>query len=132
MILSAEEFLKLRTSENPDEYRRSAQEAAPIEVWNEIIDKHPEMKTWVIHNKTVPLEILWALSDDPDHLVRSEIASKRKLDKNLFEKLANDHHETVRQRLSYNKKTPREILRHLANDPEVLVSEPAKQRLARE
>ena len=51
MIESVEEFLQLRLSQNPYEYHRAAQEETPLQIWLEAIAKHPEMKTWVAHNK---------------------------------------------------------------------------------
>lgn len=129
MISSAKEFIKLRTSANKEEYRRSANDSAPIEVWWEIIRNHSDMVIWVIRNKTVPLEILQELSSSPDSNVRYEIANKRKLDRQLFEKLSKDPNEVVRARISYNKKVPQDILEALANDPEPLVNEAAKLQL---
>ena len=42
-----------------------------------IID-YPDLKKWVIHNKTVPLEILEQLSKDRNSNVRIEVARKKK------------------------------------------------------
>ena len=53
-ITSAEEFVRLRTSEDPDEYLVSDNGAASDEVWLDVIARYPEMKEWVVHNKTVP------------------------------------------------------------------------------
>ena len=44
MITSAAEFLQLRTSEDPSEYRRAAHEDAPESVWVEIVRDLPEMR----------------------------------------------------------------------------------------
>ena len=129
MILSASEFVRLRTSDDPDEYRRAASDEASEDVWIEIIENYSDMKIWVAANKTVPLSVLSRLSDDPDPEVRFAVASKRKLDQSLFEKLARDKDESVRQRIAYNKKTPLEILELLAVDSEEMVSSVAKERL---
>jgi hypothetical protein len=37
MIRTAEEFVLLRTSADPEEYRRAALDEAPAEVWHEVI-----------------------------------------------------------------------------------------------
>ena len=78
MITTAEEFIRLRMSEDKDEYDRAAMEDAPIGVWWELVREHPEMRTWVAHNKTVPLEVLETLATDPDASVRGVVARKRK------------------------------------------------------
>ena len=56
VITSAEEFVQLRTSRNPDEYHRAAHEEASVETWLDVIERFPDMRSWVAHNKTVPLE----------------------------------------------------------------------------
>lgn len=55
MISTSEEFAQLGTSDNPAEYSRSASEHVEMPVWLEIIDRYPEMRVWLAHNKTVPL-----------------------------------------------------------------------------
>lgn len=130
MIHSAEEFVRLRASQNPSEYRISANDRASEMTWLEVIKNHPDMKIWVIRNKTVPLSILRLLSDDPDPEIRSAIADKRKLDNKLFLRLAQDEDESVRQRIAYNKKTPTDVLKKLASDKSSRISETAKERLA--
>src|SRR5689334_2460666 len=80
MILSAEEFIRLRTSEVQAEYHRAAHEEAPAEVWWDLVRNYPDMKVWVVHNKTVPLSILEALSTDESVAVRGAVARKRSRD----------------------------------------------------
>lgn len=104
MITSAEEFIRLRTSSKSEEYNRAAQEDAPLEVWFELVKNHPEMKEWVIHNKTIPVEILEYMVEDPDPQVRADIAQKRKLSTHIFDTLAQDPDERVKYALAYNTK----------------------------
>ncbi|GAB1644409.1 hypothetical protein [Krasilnikovia sp. MM14-A1259] len=77
MIESADEFVRLRTSEDPAEYRRAANEPAAEAIWREVIDRFPQMRFWVAQNKTVPLSILEVLRRDPDERVRSMVRAKR-------------------------------------------------------
>ena len=58
MIKDADEFYRLRNSELPEEYNRAANESAELETWLDVIEKYPDMKVWVIHNKTIQIEIL--------------------------------------------------------------------------
>jgi hypothetical protein len=128
-IASAEEFVELRCSEDPAEYGRAAHDSATVAVWRDVID--PDMKRWVAHNKTVPLEILRVLAADPDAAVRSWVAAKRKLDRDLFVRLSADDDESVRHRLACNARVPREVLEALAADREPFVAATARERLKR-
>jgi hypothetical protein len=131
MIASAEEFVRLRTSEDPAEYRRAAWEEAALDTWFDIIARFPEMKSWVAHNKTVPLEVLERLVDDPDSDVRHTVATKRKLTLDLFNRLVLDEDETVRAALAYNRKAPQAVLDRLRNDGSALVREAAFRKADR-
>lgn len=108
MIKTAEEFKYLRSSENLDEQRRAGVEEASIETWQEVINKYPELKEWVIYNKTIPLEILDKLSKDPNPGIRSEVARKRKINLEIFDRLKNDQDENVKLSLLYNRKLTEE------------------------
>ena len=130
MIETAEEFVRLRTSESPADYLRAASDTAPIKVWLALIQDYPAMRTWVAHNKTVPAEVLFLLARDPDPSVRYCVAMKNKLPLALFELLANDADPSVRQRIAYNKNAPTDILNHLLQDSSPLVAENARSRLA--
>jgi hypothetical protein len=77
VIESADEFVRLRISEEPTEYRLAAKEPAAEAIWREIIDRFPQMRFWVVQNKTVPLSILEVLRRDPDERVRSMVRAKR-------------------------------------------------------
>jgi len=113
MIKSAEEFIKLRTSEIQEEYDRSANEAADISTWTEVIEKYPDYKEWVIHNKTVPIEILERLTLDNDPKVRSAVARKRKINDKIFLMLSEDKDENVRYALMCNTNLTVDKLRQI-------------------
>jgi hypothetical protein len=129
MIRTAEEFVELRCSEDPELYWRAAHEAASEAVWLDVIQRYPDMKFWVAQNKTVPLSILERLLDDPDDNVRCMVASKRKATPEMLARLAADPHESVRFRVAANRSTPRWVLEKLTNDPWYRVAEVARQRL---
>lgn len=132
MITTAEEFVRLRSSSNPDEYHRAANASAPETVWQDIITRYPEMRSWVVHNKTVPIAILEHLSHDADPQVRAMVATKRKLPESLQICLAQDTDAGVRLALAANAKATRAVLRMLARDSERFVRERAQLRLATE
>jgi hypothetical protein len=129
MIESAEEFVRLRTSEDPAEYRRAAVEPAPEPVWLEVVERYPEMRSWVAHNKTVPPSVLERLAGDPDPQVRRVVARKRKLDPALMARLADDPDDGVRHGVVCNASCPAEILRHMVKDRWSTVAHAARSRL---
>lgn len=104
MIKTAEEFIRLRQSENLEEQSRASREPAEIEIWLEIIDKYPEFKVWIAHNKTIQIEILEILSNDIDPTIRESIARKRKINETIFSRLSQDTDENVRYALIWNTK----------------------------
>ncbi|MFJ2320188.1 hypothetical protein [Pseudomonas sp. NPDC087817] len=128
MISSAEEFVALRGSEVKDEYDRAAMEEAPISVWREVIEKFPEYRRWVAHNKTVPVEILEELCVFDD--VRYFVASKRKLSQTLFERLSQDPNSLVRGAIAANRKAPIAILEKLLEDESESVVSMARYNFA--
>lgn len=76
-----EEFVRIlqnaERSADRSQQRRPVLEVAPIEVWYEVIERFPDLKTWVVRNKAVPLEILELLRHDPDERVVYEVQRKR-------------------------------------------------------
>lgn len=131
MIESAEEFVRLRTNDDLGIQRRAALEEAPEHVWRDVMERYPEMRVWVVHNKTVPLSILELLSRDEDRAVRGAVAGKRKLSRELFERLAADADEGVRLHAGRNAKVPLDILERLTHDPSAFVASEARRILER-
>ena len=131
MIVSAEEFVRLRNSEVADEYSRASEDTAPAKVWFDVIYRFPEMREWVVHNRTVPIKVLDLLARDDASSVRATVADKRKLSSELFELLARDNDELVRLRVAYNKKAPMHVLERLLMDSSALVHAAAAKRLGK-
>lgn len=77
MIESADEFVRLRASEDQEEYERAAHDEASDATWLDVIERFPDMRRWVAHNKTVPLRILEVLRQDPDEDVVWMVRKKR-------------------------------------------------------
>ena len=102
MIETAQEFVRLRESDNLEEYNRAGHDCADIATWYEVIEKYPDFKKWVIHNKTVPVEILEVLAKDSDPNVRGEVA--RKINDAIIFLLAVDASAEVRYALMCNTK----------------------------
>ncbi|HCS49653.1 MAG TPA: hypothetical protein DIW61_15960 [Candidatus Aminicenantes bacterium] len=129
MITTAEEFVRLRESDKPDEYQRAAHEAAPVEVWHDVISRYPHMRAWVAHNKTVPIRVLEILANDSDPDVRAMVAMKRKLTPELQLLLAADPDKGVRGRLANNAKVTTEVLKKIADGASGPAAEDAARRL---
>lgn len=128
MIKSAEEFIKLRTSEIKEEYDRAAHDSADISTWIEVIEKHPDYKEWVIHNKTVPIEILELLTFDDDPNVRSAIARKRKINDKIFRTLSRDKDENVRYALMCNTNLTIDKLKEIETGESDWLNEKLRER----
>lgn len=128
MINSAEQFRSLRESEDPEEYRRAAHDAAPIEVWLDVVTRMPDMRFWVAQNKTVPVVVLEQLADDPDSRVRDMVARKRKIPETLQIKLAADTEPSVRSALACNAKVTARVLAMLIDDDDQTVRDAAQRR----
>jgi hypothetical protein len=129
MINSAEEFVRLRLSDNIQEYLKAAWDEAPLEVWLEVIGTYPEMREWVAHNKSIPVEIMEILADDADERVRFNVATKNRVPENLQLKLAKDLDSSVRRRIVYNKKVTLRVLNILLNDEDEDIRVKAKDRI---
>ncbi|HEY3904011.1 MAG TPA: hypothetical protein VGM14_08930 [Streptosporangiaceae bacterium] len=129
MIRSAREFLELRSSADPDSYRRAASEPAAPEIWQELIAEHPPSRFWVAQNKTVPLAVLRQLAGDEDPRVRTMVAMKRKLDEATFSALAADPDAGVRMMVARNAKTPPAVLQSMLADSWLAIRELARERL---
>lgn len=127
-ILSADDFVRLRESDNPEEYHKAAYGHADDAVWVEVLARFPEMTKWVAHNKNVPISILRILIHDENTEVRSMVASKRKLEGDMFDTLAKDPDAGVRQRLAYNAKITPAALAKLKQDADPIVREAALER----
>jgi hypothetical protein len=129
MIETTHEFVRLRSSENPEEYRRASSDPAFEATWREVVTSYPEMAFWVVQNKTVPHSILELLADHVDPRIRSAVARKRKLTYTMFEHLSCDEDESVRLAIALNKKTPPKIVTKLVNDDSLLVADTDRKSL---
>jgi hypothetical protein len=129
MIESAEKFIQLRDSDNPEDYNRSARDSASMDTWLELINNYPDYQEWVAHNKTIPDTIIELLSNSLSTRVRAIIASKRKTPTHILEKLSKDIEDSVRRSIVYNPKTPTYILTSMLQDNWQLIANKAKDRL---
>lgn len=107
MIASAEEFIRLRTSDLKEEQDRASRDMADTSIWMEVITKFPNYKVWVVHNKSIPIDILEILAQDRDAEVRAAVARKRKINDKIFSWLAVDTDENVKYALICNTKLPK-------------------------
>lgn len=129
MIESAEEFIRLATSEVMEEYLRAAREDAPEHVWLDVIERYPNFRDSVAHNKTVPRSILLLLAKDENERVRWTVASRRAAGEEILKLLIKDPSSSVRSEVVLNRKAPLWILEEGIKDSEPLVARYARQRL---
>lgn len=129
-IDSAEQFVELRSSQNPEDYHRAADGEASEDIWYEVIERFPDYAKWVAHNKTIPESVIRSLSLSSNPSVRFYIAMKRKTPKDVMIYLAKDEDESVRRNIVYNAKCPRDALFLLAKDENEEIKNKAIERLA--
>ena len=129
MIESAEEFLSLMRSEEKDDYDRFRNDEAPLHVWETLLEKYPLANEWVARNRKSPIEILRRLATDERTLVRTHVASVRRITEEIQLILVKDKEYSVRHTLAYNAKATVKVLEILATDLEANISDKAKEAL---
>lgn len=145
MITSAEEFIRLRFSDDPEEQDGALWEEADITVWHEVLKQYPDteeeevpngpipenswIRSWVAFNKKLPEAIIRILAKDSSWRVRDTIAMKRKTPPDVLKELSKDPDEGIRHRVAINAKTPRDIIESMLNDPWEEVVLTVKKRL---
>ncbi|MGW4595772.1 hypothetical protein ACWEOA_10715 [Streptomyces sp. NPDC004457] len=130
VIESAEEFVRLRQSSDPRDYRRAAVEEASEEVWLDIIAHFPDERAAVAQNKTIPVPVMEALLTVGEPRVRFMVAMKRKLSPSLLDMLAHDEDESVRLQVARHRNATKEILESLLADSWSEVRSVASERLS--
>lgn len=128
MIGSAEEFVRLRTSEDPAEYERAAAEEAAEATWLDVIERFPQMREWVAQNKTIPESVIRRLFAVGDARARLVLAYKRRTPPDLLAALARDADDSVRLAVAHHPKAPADVLAVLAEDPWERVRDVAVKR----
>lgn len=129
MIKTVDEFISLRQSDNIDEQYRASHDTADLSLWLEVIKNYPDFKTWVIHNKTIQIEILEILCEDKDPKVRSDVARKRKINDAIFNTLSVDPDETVRYALMCNTNLSADKIKTIKVDDSDWLREQLKDRI---
>jgi len=115
-IESAEHFIKLRQSEEPEEYRIATWGEATERIWFELIDRHPAMRRWVAQNKTISPKILATLAADPDVRVRYAVLATMDLHPDVLCVLAKDTDAGIRRGVISHAQLPLEVLKSLCDD----------------
>jgi hypothetical protein len=131
VISSVEEFLSLQSSSDLKQRHRAWSDAAPEEVWLEIIERRPEMRAAVAYNSTIPETVVRRLAADDGAEVRLVIARRKRLPESIFDVLSRDPDRAVREAIAWNPWTPATIRTRLASDPDHGVSQMAKEVAAR-
>ena len=131
MITSADEFVRLRTSEIKEECDRATNDIADISTWTEFIDRYPDYKQWVVNNKTFPVEILEILTLDKDPDVRCAVARKRKISGKIFKTLSRDKDENVRYALMCNTSLDEAKLNQILTKDSSWLADKLREALAR-
>lgn len=127
---SAQEFIRLRLSDNLDDQREAAHGTAATEVWMQVLRDRPDLAYWVAQNKTVPMEVLRFIAlSDLDTDARRMVALKRKATPDLLDLLSADPDESVRRTVARHRNASDQTLLKLASDPDQDVREIASDRI---
>lgn len=129
MIISAEEFINLISSNIETNNRRAITEEADESVWESVIAKYPDYETFILQNETIPPNTINLLSKSKNWKTRHGIAKKRRSDTEILALLSNDEHPIVRQAIASNQKTPHAILKNLCSDTDDRVSRVANYNI---
>ena len=129
MISNINEYLYLADSDSKSDNDRIINEELSSDLISEIIKNYPERKSWIIHNKLIPVKILEELATDDNDDVRFTIAMKKKCNRVTFEKLLRDKNYSVRLAVIRNKKLPIDLLEKISNDINDEIHEDAKKIL---
>ncbi|GAA0452866.1 hypothetical protein Ade02nite_00930 [Paractinoplanes deccanensis] len=129
MIETADEFVRLVTSEDPAQRRRAAWEDALDEVWTSLVANYPDMHFWVANNRTISEGVMRSLAADDDWRVRDRIAMKNSCPTDILDLLSWDPHDAVAAAVAGHPNTSDEALRRLAKHPWEKVREKALLRL---
>ncbi|MFK0313324.1 hypothetical protein ACIQUF_19090 [Pseudomonas sp. NPDC090233] len=106
MINSAEEFIALADSDNPETRSRSLTESASIQVWERVISSYGDYETHILRNITIPMRIIETLANSKQWKTRHAVARKRKSGSQILTILSHDEEPLVRQAVAANKKHP--------------------------
>lgn len=114
MIDNANEWIRLRVSDDPEENQRAANETVPLAVWMQIHARAPELRPFIAYNRTSPLEMLERLASDANWIVRHAVAERIDASEALLRELADDVNEKVRVCIAANPSTKRDVLQYLS------------------
>jgi hypothetical protein len=129
MITSAEEFIILIESNDPDIRSRSLTDTASTQVWENIILNHKDYEIFILDNITTPMCILEQLAVSSNWRTRHAVARKRRASAPILQLLSRDDEPLVRQAVAANQKTPIAILSFLTEDEDERVKRVARFNL---
>lgn len=114
MIDDANEWIRLRRSDDPEDQQRAMTEAVPVAVWAQVYERAPDLRPFIAAHREVALPMLERLADDPDATVRLAIAQRKVAPENLLRLLADDVNEQVRLAVAAHPSTGKDVLQYLS------------------
>jgi len=128
-IHSAEEYKTFAESDDENEFSKTSGTASE-EVWMDVLLKYPNLARHVVFNNSTSIRVLERAIEVGDVWTRFDVAMKRRISRDIFDKLSNDPDATVRARIALNPKVPADILDKLCRDEDPLVSNAANEKWA--
>lgn len=114
MIDDANEWIRLRRSDDPEDQQRAMSEAVPVAVWAQVYERAPDLRPFIAAHREVASSILERLGNDADAAVRLAVAQRNDLPEKLLRLLADDRHEQVRLAVAANPSTRKDVLQYLS------------------
>lgn len=114
MIDDANEWIRLRRSDDPDDQQRAMTEAVPVAAWAEVYDRAPDLRPFMAAHGGVASAWLERLARDPDRAVRLAIAQRDDASEAVLRELADDVSEPVRVAVAANPSTRKDVLQYLS------------------
>ena len=115
-IESADEFLELLNSDDPEVRDRLRTDVASEEVWLDTLYSYPQLAAWVATNETVPPRILRLISTHSDPGVRRHVVLTSRLVADDLRVLAADPDQQVRAAVACQVATDDDVLVGLIGD----------------
>lgn len=102
MVRSAAQVVRMMPDGEESDLRRFEEEDISESVGLEVLERYPDKRMALLHNRRLPISILRILAADADFRVRRAVAQHPGLDAQLIEVLSIDDYPGVRLMLLFN------------------------------
>lgn len=116
MIGSVQEFARLCTSDNEEDFMRAMTDVAPTFIWEEVIRKRPELAEYVAQAQNLPDTVFETIALFAPWRARYLVAMQERTPAYVLAKLAKDGDSRVQKAAVANELTPLKVIAELRED----------------